>query len=457
MPQSKHIIQKVFIEVKTNSSKKAFSLKDRLDVFMQHQVFPEMERYIDANRGKFSNDDIRLDKVELDICIPNIDDLNNLKKQMVSQFKIKMEEAHQKINRYSENNERIIQSHSKSNFDAFLYFIKTGLNPWWKPNVREILDVKTIREIISQKYFYEEFIKVLKDKNVRNRLVNQLDDALLSLLLTVPNSNTGREQRRALGILKNHVRLRDKFWMDVMDFHLSKDVIQFNTSLMDCAKMIIKESDYKTLETYASLLIGTSLKDVEVLTIQIPKEEQQESKTEESNTEESILNESEGVFINNAGLVLMHPFFKTFFINLKLANNEGQLIPSKIESAIHLLHYLATKKEQPFESELVLEKFLCGVPVGRTISRFVTLSDEQKRMAEEVLQAAISHWTALKNTSPDGLRTAFLQREGKLTNDNDTGRIVVERKTQDILLDKIPWNVHLIKLPWRKRILFVDW
>ncbi len=78
-------------------------------------------------------------------------------------------------------------------------------------------------------------------------------------------------------------------------------------------------------------------------------------------------------------------------------------------------------------------------------------------MAEELLQSAITHWKALKNTSPDGLRTGFFQRDGKLIEENNSCRIIVERKAQDVLLDNIPWNIHLIKLPWHKKVVFVEW
>lgn len=463
MAQSKHMIQEVLIEVNTCSSPEGFNLKDRLDAFMFHQVVPELERYFDSKSEVSSTTDIRLDKIELDIDIAVLDDLGNLKNQMVSQFKKKMEAELQKFNQKSDNTVATIPSRTTTHLEALLYFLKTGLKPWWISTISEILNEKTIRDIVVQKEFHKEFLKLLSNKRIRERLINQLDDNLLSLLLAAPNSPIVREQKEVFIVLRRINGLRHKFWEALMDFQISSDVIVYKEALSECSKMFKNEDDLKALEVFASSLIGSSLKDVtvspritsnKIRPIDLSKEN---FNSEEPISNETFLNTSEGIFITTAGLVLLHPFLQRFFVTARLTDDEGQLIPAKIETAIHLLHYLATKKEQAFENELVLEKFFCGFPLGHSVSRFITLCDEHKQMAEEVLRAAIAHWIALKNTSPDGLRTAFLQREGKLMIENDTTRILVERKTQDILLDKIPWNLHLIKLPWRKNIIYVDW
>ena len=47
MEQQKHIINKVFLEVETNSNEVAHKLKDNLAVFFKHQVFPKIENYFE--------------------------------------------------------------------------------------------------------------------------------------------------------------------------------------------------------------------------------------------------------------------------------------------------------------------------------------------------------------------------------------------------------------------------
>jgi hypothetical protein len=74
-----------------------------------------------------------------------------------------------------------------------------------------------------------------------------------------------------------------------------------------------------------------------------------------------------------------------------------------------------------------------------------------------LLKNVISHWGALKNTSPDGLREVFLQRNGKLMIKDETATLQVERKSYDVLLEKLPWNISKVKLPWFKKIIFLEW
>ncbi|MFW6310568.1 MAG: contractile injection system tape measure protein, partial [Prolixibacteraceae bacterium] len=85
------------------------------------------------------------------------------------------------------------------------------------------------------------------------------------------------------------------------------------------------------------------------------------------------------------------------------------------------------------------------------------LNEQIKNEAESLLEAAIKNWPALKNTSPDGLRQNFLQRDGKLIKKEENYRLLIERKTQDILLDKLNWNISVVKLPWMKNLLHVEW
>ncbi len=168
-----------------------------------------------------------------------------------------------------------------------------------------------------------------------------------------------------------------------------------------------------------------------------------------------VFNKPKSYIIKNAGLILIHPFLKQFFASCNLLNDKNEII--KPTEAVHLLHYVATKKEKQMESNLVFEKFLCNIPIHQTIERNITLSDEMKENAENLLHSITQNWEVLKNSSTDLIRNEFIQRQGKLDLTKDNPQITIERKTQDILLDKLPWNYGLCKLPWMKTLLFTDW
>ncbi|MBL7966284.1 MAG: hypothetical protein JNK09_04745 [Prolixibacteraceae bacterium] len=163
------------------------------------------------------------------------------------------------------------------------------------------------------------------------------------------------------------------------------------------------------------------------------------------------------IYIQNAGLILTHPFLWNFLTNLKCTDGKNQLLPEKTFKAIHLLHYLASGKENDFEFNMAFEKFLCGVPQEMTVDREIAISGEEKLECDNLLRTIIGYWPALKNTSPDGLRQLFFQRNGKLDLQKFPPKLYVERKAQDILLESLEWNISIVKLPWMTELLFVEW
>lgn len=170
---------------------------------------------------------------------------------------------------------------------------------------------------------------------------------------------------------------------------------------------------------------------------------------------------SEGLFIPNAGLILLAPFLGMLFAKLGLSAAEGGGNPERLRdpgAAIALLHYLATAREAPAEFEVALAKVLCGVPLEETPSLPLSLPAHFPSECDQLLSSAIGHWTALGNTSPDGLREAFLQRPGKLTRRPQGDWLLqVEQKPYDMLLQQLPWSFRLVRLPWMDRILHTEW
>lgn len=186
------------------------------------------------------------------------------------------------------------------------------------------------------------------------------------------------------------------------------------------------------------------------------KRRHQEALKNTFSSKKEVVSEPKSHLIRNAGLILLHPFLKQFFNSCGFLDKENKII--KPNEAVHLLHYVATKKEQQFENNLIFEKFLCNLPIQSSIERNIVLSDELKEKSEELLSAVLQNWSILKNSSNDLLRNEYLQREGKLDLTKDNPTLTVERKTQDILLDtKLPWNLSLCKLPWMKELIFTNW
>jgi hypothetical protein len=170
---------------------------------------------------------------------------------------------------------------------------------------------------------------------------------------------------------------------------------------------------------------------------------------------EDHLEAQEGIYVENAGLVLLHPFLPQFFSVLGIADDDHLLQPAR---ALSLLHFLATGRTVAPEYELVLPKILCHVALGTPVESPVDLTTVEQEEAVALLEAVVRHWQVLRNTSPDGLRGAFLLRPGKVSfRDNGDWFLQIESRTHDILLDQLPWGLSMVKLPWMGQILRVEW
>jgi Contractile injection system tape measure protein len=162
----------------------------------------------------------------------------------------------------------------------------------------------------------------------------------------------------------------------------------------------------------------------------------------------------EGIFIENAGVVIAAAFLSTLFTNLKLAKN-GSLL--KAGAAAMLVQHIVTGSTKVTEFELVLPKILCGINLEAAVNTSKRITKLQKKEVEQMLLSIIEHWAVLQNTSVQGLRETFLQRNGKLTFSNNEWMLQVEQKPFDMLLQQLPWNISMIKLPWMQHLLRTEW
>ena len=162
----------------------------------------------------------------------------------------------------------------------------------------------------------------------------------------------------------------------------------------------------------------------------------------------------ETIYIANGGLVIVAPYLPAFFRKLDLLEEERV---RDLPTALSLLHYIVFGSDECAEWDFVLGKILCGVPIETAIETAPPLSDEQKAEANLLLEAVITNWTALKNTSPDALRTTFLQREGALSREQEHWRLRLTRTAYDVLVDHLPWTISMIQLSWMPWVLKMDW
>lgn len=169
---------------------------------------------------------------------------------------------------------------------------------------------------------------------------------------------------------------------------------------------------------------------------------------------ESKAIEKEGIYIANAGLVIMAPFLPVFFRKIELAVEKELTGKAK---AVCLLQYLAGYDTNWKEYDMPLNKILCGAEPGDRIDTDIKINADEKGEANKLLESVIEKWAKLGHTSVRGLQEGFLQRNGKLTPNGNEWLLQVEQKPYDMLLEHLPWSISIIKLPWMKYVLKTEW
>lgn len=161
--------------------------------------------------------------------------------------------------------------------------------------------------------------------------------------------------------------------------------------------------------------------------------------------------------IDNAGLVLLHPFLPNYFSRLGLMeNNRFVDEQSRLRGAL-LLQYVVSGAEHYEEHKMVLNKLLLGIPFETPLPQHIVITDNEKEISAQMLGAVLLNWDKMKDTSVDGFRASFLQRVGLLVRENEEWNLRIESRAYDILLQTLPWAFSIIKAPWMQQFLYVNY
>lgn len=163
------------------------------------------------------------------------------------------------------------------------------------------------------------------------------------------------------------------------------------------------------------------------------------------------------IFIANAGLVILNAYLSYFFDRCGLLGNGGFASEDAAKRAVQLLQFVFDPENSWGEEELVLNKLICGLPLQTLISGEFTPSELEEEISEQMLEAIISHWELVKNSSTQGFRESWLWREGKLTRKEKNWELLVEQRPYDVLLDYKPFSISPVSFSWMKLPINVIW
>jgi hypothetical protein len=517
---SKHIIQKQVIELEMVQSLNRTDIQNRVSQIYRQEIVPLLDQMLS---NKSTSSTLIIDRLEINIGRIAAGMLEQLLAKKISNA---LQESLNKIKTPAIPETKVIVKHavdkqeSHSNIELVIYFLQTGVFPWWAQETTYALLEKAFLSVLNQNSanFKTVFPALLQDDEVITRLVYTFSDVLLmqsaeqltsismaTLMLqkeqlsTFFTSQLSVQQLRAFWWLSVYQTIAGTSLPSEKDFlektinlfiHLAAlksnrtDLLQFLQNDRTVAGILEKITSF----TNSPLTTGKTEE-----TLQKEKEEQTASsiinnikvsslrrehpeatkfspdpldplasinKTDHQRTSGKLqFNDIDKIYILNAGLVLLWPFLHRFFQNMGLANDKTFTDENNTERACLLLQYLATgSTEDLFEAQLPLNKLLCGIPLLHPLNMQWTISEEEKAIAENFLLAVIQNGgTGWKNLSINGLRQAYLNREGIISGRDGNWLLQIKRETYDILVDRLPWTVQVVKLSWMERLMFVEW
>ena len=503
MNQQRHIIKKQILELELSSKEGTFELQNQVSKIYHEKIVPLIDYYC----SQLSSPDVinKINRLELDIGKINI---NNLEQDLIQTVETQIkQQLTKKINsnqlslstslRSPFNTDSNSQERSHSNtsdLEMIGYFIQTGILPWWSKKLSKQELEKSFEQLI--KTSPEQVTSLLNDffknENYLRRIIYHFSDStlikitnLFSPKLSQFVANYNKEILDILSQLDDFQRIslakfRFEQWRGIfLNFTFNQN-IQFEVS------QFIKENilhlatsfhiDYIFLVNNIIQILDrlkkenqTTFKNQLLETLSEIQERIEEIDTSRNNLLTRLqprnhildlgnrFNNADEIYINNSGLILLWPFFKRLFEKIELVQKNSFTNTNSAQKAVLVLQYLVDSTTEIAESNLPLNKLLCGIDIFQPIETSLDITEAEIVECETLLAAAITKWAVLKNTSITGFRKTFLQREGILRIRHGSWLLQVERQTHDILLDKIPWSIKVIKLPWINRILYVEW
>lgn len=496
----KHIIQRQVLDFQWQDGRAGASLLEGLSEKFHRDVVPAMEKVFDNYIT--GSDFIMIDTLEIDLGNITPEQFENdlgaiIGRTLDKELKNRITQG-KSFPGNGEAGVKVAGIHENM-ADTIVFYLQYGYFPWWG----RIAGTKELKEKTGELIttaaddFRKKLAHAFRRRNARKRAAGTFDELLLdrviyflnpamirhtSLLLEAMDSVADRIEGSSKRIEKGEL------YQEILEL-LSRDakielkelirdlIIHYAGETAEPAKRAgflaggLHES-LKSLTVADRSAAEPALKEVEkefgkgIRNGKSGKKEKKELEDKKAALEELRKQDREqqrsetpegDILIPNVGMILVWPYLEQLFRSLDYLENKKFKGEAALNRAVFLLNELVYPGMEREEAAMVLNKVLCGVEISYPVDLKTGLSQKETGEGEKMLQALVSHWRKLKNTSLEGLREAFLVREGILRDDEGHWKLVVERKAYDMLLSGLPYQLSPVSLPWMKKILTTEW
>jgi hypothetical protein len=471
------IIRKQTFRIRTDSEQLALQVRQQVSDTLQYELLDVYDQVFNSLAFE-KTDNIVINKIPLNIGVCSQEELEEKLPRLVKAALIHYlhhPASGDEILPYNSDD----TTHASTDIKAvLLYYLEHGIYPWWfkdalykKPAaivnginsetlpvlLKQIIALQINKTPATAAVIRQRFIQLLSDNRMRNVL-----DVLIGLQeyevdKTSMQTWTRPATMHGIALLFTTTEMDvQKNWVDLL---LKNETVSKETLAIGFFKQLIDrhgiiQPTIKATEIPADLF--TALKTVIESAIDFKPEPL--IKRRSGLSKETAELAFEGIYIINAGLVILHPFLQQLFTALGLLDqthhfkNEAAACKATV-----VLNYLQNNSVAYEEHLMAFNKMLCGLNIEHVIPDGIELAANDKHECNELVKTVIQYWDALKGASAGALRETFFKRSGKLSFKNTHWLLQVERQTADVLIERIPWSISSVKLPWLQHILYTEW
>lgn len=457
MTAYKNIIKRQEVNFNYVGNNDGISLQQEVAYWIHEVLNPQIDTWL--KKYDQSDEIISIPELKLDVDVSA-----NTEWQQVLVNNI-MQQLHEKFpdGLYAKDSADISKAHQFKFADKFLFYLKNGYLSWntqilnradFNTNISDWLHKIRIEEL-------QYFIGQLDSKNQVHRFLSTLSEADKIFLFTTV-LNIHQEQflivQTDINLLFAENKSTDAWQLSLL-LHICNSYQQDKNIQSDILIQTWLEGlhEWRDKDFWSIRPDNMQTETIRKFFDQVQQEFHHRPRIDESVSKQAISDDAsikDSIYINNAGAIIIAPFLTKLFEKTGIVEN-SKIIDTDL--ALSLIHYCITGNTSPAEFELVLAKILCGIPVQDTVFIDNGINQKYQNEADEMLKAVIEHWSILKDSSINGLRESFLQREGKLSINNKQWLLQVEQQSYDMLLRHLPWNISMIRLPWMNELLVTEW
>jgi hypothetical protein len=362
-----------------------------------------------------------------------------------------------------------------NDYESLAFYCQTGLKPWWMPSESAFKPAEILLKLFSidGNLFYQFITAIKHNSTSYNRLMQLINKQLFFYHYLQFKTDIILLKYFEPNIKPDLFDVILKHWMDDLKqdeytqntddfglwlFSLVQHMPSLKPALIDCIGLSINtvklEKEKLVLQRFNRLLAAIENNKTLPHAGLIIADEAKKI----VNVKQSKVLDDASILIENAGLIILYPYFKNLFNVLHLLNANQFIDEMCRHKAVVYLHYLVFNEMPEDESRLIFNKILCGTDPEVVIKlNEITFTEEELNQSTALKTTVIKHWTKLGSTSIEGLTQTFLIRNGSLIFRHDNYNLHVERKGLDVLLDTLPWSLSIIRLPWNNYLINLNW